>query len=314
MQNPQNTHCTSSSPFRRGGGEVVCEHDQYFYHTDHLGSSSFISDLSGAITQHLQYLPFGETFIEQRNTSNYYTPYKFSAKEKDEETGFSYFGARYYLPEVSVWLSVDPLADHPNQVDKSPYSAFWNNPILYTDPDGRFPIIPIIWAAVEIGSGIYDAYQAYKTLNDKNASKTEKATVVGGLAASVLLPGGGYTTAGKATVKAVDKVNDAAKVTDKTLETSRAARRESMREEGIPTGQQPKSQSKNSSGREYTYETPKKGGGTQTKSVQQQTMDRSHQGQNHWEAGKVRKDADGNVKMNNYGRPRLDNEKSKVNY
>lgn len=51
--------------------------------------------------------------------------------------------------------------------------------------------------------------------------------------------------------------------------TSRAARREVMRKEGIPTSQQPKSQSKNVSGREYSYETPKSGGGTETKSVQQ---------------------------------------------
>ena len=86
-----------------------------------------------------------------------------------------------------------------------------------------------------------------------------------------------------------------------------------MRKEGIPTSQQPKSQSKNSSGREYSYDVPKKGGGTQTKSVQQQTKDRSHQGQPHWEAGKVKTD-NGRTRMNNYNRPKLDNNKSKVNY
>ncbi len=45
---------------------------------------------------------------------------------------------------MSIWLGVDPLADHPNQVDKSPYAAFWNNPIKYNDPDGRCPICPFI--------------------------------------------------------------------------------------------------------------------------------------------------------------------------
>ena len=43
---------------------------------------------------------------------------------------------------VQRFLSVDPLADHPNQVGMSPYSAFWNNPIKYTDPDGRCPDCP----------------------------------------------------------------------------------------------------------------------------------------------------------------------------
>lgn len=45
-----------------------------------------------------------------------------------------------------MWLGVDPLADHPNQVDKSPYAAFWNNPIKYNDPDGRCPHCPIGFA------------------------------------------------------------------------------------------------------------------------------------------------------------------------
>ena len=39
-------------------------------------------------------------------------------------------------------LSVDPLADHPNQIDKSPYAYVWNNPTLLTDPDGRCPKCP----------------------------------------------------------------------------------------------------------------------------------------------------------------------------
>jgi hypothetical protein len=64
------------------------ETDLYFYHSDHIGSSSFITDASGISTQHLQYLPFGELFVEQRGNANYFTPYKFSAKEKDEETSY----------------------------------------------------------------------------------------------------------------------------------------------------------------------------------------------------------------------------------
>ena len=33
----------------------------------------------------------------------------FSAKEKDSETGLSYFGSRYYSSDLSIWLSVDPI-------------------------------------------------------------------------------------------------------------------------------------------------------------------------------------------------------------
>ncbi|MFZ4413400.1 MAG: RHS repeat domain-containing protein [Bacteroidales bacterium] len=111
------------------------ERDQYFYHSDHLGSSSFITDAGGNATQHLQYLPYGELFVDQRNDAAYNTPYKFSAKEKDEETGYSYFGARYLNPEFSIWLSVDPLTDKYPALSSYMYCA--GNPVRFIDPDGR---------------------------------------------------------------------------------------------------------------------------------------------------------------------------------
>jgi RHS repeat-associated protein len=110
------------------------EDNWYIYHSDHLGSSSFLTDASGDPTQHLQYLPFGENFIEQRVTTDYYTPYTFSAKERDLETGYSYFGARYYDADISIWLSVDPLADKYPSMSAFMYCA--GNPVMLVDPDG----------------------------------------------------------------------------------------------------------------------------------------------------------------------------------
>jgi hypothetical protein len=84
------------------------ERDLYFYHSDHLGSSSFITDANGISTQHLQYLPYGELFLEQRATTNYFTPYKFSAKEKNEETGMGSFGGdAVYI--ACVTLGIIPI-------------------------------------------------------------------------------------------------------------------------------------------------------------------------------------------------------------
>ncbi len=98
--------------------------------------------------------------------------------------------------------------------------------------------------------------------------------------------------------------------------TSRAARREAMRQAGIPTSQQPVSQSRNSSGWEYRYEVPKKmGGGSIPATVQQQTMDVSHLDQPHWEAGEVKVDPrTGETRMNDYGRPKIANPKGKAYY
>ncbi len=80
-----------------------------------------------------------QLFVGQRSTANYYTPYKFSGKEKDEETSYSYFGARYYMSDVSVWLSVDPLKE--NYPNLSSYMYCIGNPIKYIDPDGKRVII-----------------------------------------------------------------------------------------------------------------------------------------------------------------------------
>jgi RHS repeat-associated protein len=106
----------------------------YFYHSDHLGSSSLITDGTGALVQHIEYVPFGETFIDERNGS-WSTPYLFNGKEKDEETGLHYYGARYYDSRLSVWLSVDPLAEKYPGIGSYVYCA--NNPVKYLDPDGR---------------------------------------------------------------------------------------------------------------------------------------------------------------------------------
>jgi RHS repeat-associated protein len=92
---------------------------------------------------------------EQKPTSYYATPYKFNGKELDEQTGLYYYGARFYEPKTSIWLSIDPLAE--KFPDQSPYSFCFNNPMKFVDPDGREPIDPpfgySISAGISFGSG-----------------------------------------------------------------------------------------------------------------------------------------------------------------
>ena len=108
---------------------------QFYYHPDHLGSSSYITNLDGEVVQHIEYVPFGEVFVEERNNI-WNTPYLFNAKEFDEETGLYYYGARYYDPRLSLWISTDALKEKTPNV--SPYIYTDNNPIIYIDPDGNF--------------------------------------------------------------------------------------------------------------------------------------------------------------------------------
>ena len=111
---------------------------QFYYHPDHLGSSSYITNLDGEVVQHIEYVPFGEVFVEERNNI-WNTPYLFNAKEFDEETGLYYYGARYYDPRISLWLNTDPnKEEHPNQ---SPFCFESNNPIKFIDEDGRDIVI-----------------------------------------------------------------------------------------------------------------------------------------------------------------------------
>lgn len=119
------------------------ENLQFFYHPDHLGSSGFITNLDGEIVQHIEYVPFGEVFIEERN-SVWNTPYLFNAKEFDEETGLYYYGARYYEPRLSIWLGTDPKQDKYPNIHSYCFSL--NNPIKIIDPNGQDSYL-IIWAS-----------------------------------------------------------------------------------------------------------------------------------------------------------------------
>lgn len=108
---------------------------QFYYHPDHLGSSSYITNLDGEVVQHIEYVPFGEVFVEERNNI-WNTPYLFNAKEFDEETGLYYYGARYYDPRLSLWTSVDPLSGiAPNY---SGYRYCFDNPTKFVDLLGLF--------------------------------------------------------------------------------------------------------------------------------------------------------------------------------
>lgn len=121
----------------KGGSTSTAESFRYFYHPDHLGSTSYITDASGEVYQHLEYFAFGETFVEEHSNTER-TPYLFSGKELDEETGLYYYGARYYDAKTSIWLSVDPQAD--SYIRWSPFVFSFNNPINFEDPDGESPI------------------------------------------------------------------------------------------------------------------------------------------------------------------------------
>lgn len=127
----------------------------YYYHPDHLGSATWITHGSQAV-QFIHYMPFGEMWYNQQGSA-YNERFKFTGKERDSETGYDYFGARYYLSNLPIWLSVDPLADQSPQI--SPYAYCNWNPIKFIDPDGKEIIVGTWYGRVlaKLGFNNYEA-------------------------------------------------------------------------------------------------------------------------------------------------------------
>ena len=108
--------------------------ETFFYHSDHLGSTSYITDDKANITQYDAYLPYGELLVDEHSSSED-LPYKFNGKQFDEETDLYYYGARYLNPMASLWYGVDPLAEKYVSVSGYVYTA--DNPVKLIDVDGR---------------------------------------------------------------------------------------------------------------------------------------------------------------------------------
>jgi RHS repeat-associated protein len=141
---------------------------QFYYHPDHLGSSNYITDVSGEVYQHMEYFPFGETFIEERNGTDY-TNYLYNGKEFDEEIGLYYYGARYYDPRISIFYGVDPLAEE--MPFWSPYNYAFNNPIRFIDPDGMAPTIHITGTEAEEATKQLNASTSLDITRDSETGK-----------------------------------------------------------------------------------------------------------------------------------------------
>ena len=115
--------------------ERIQEKNVFFYHSDHLGSTSYITDLQGNATQFVCYKPCGEALVDEHNTT-YEQPWKFNGKELDSETELYYYGARYYDPTLALWCGVDPMTYR--MPDVSPYAYCHANPVRLLDPNGMF--------------------------------------------------------------------------------------------------------------------------------------------------------------------------------
>jgi RHS repeat-associated protein len=126
------------------GGSFVAEYESlttYFVHHDHLGSTRLLTNYPSPtpLRECDDYYPYGE-LISCGDTSG--TTHKFTAKERDSESGLDNFGARYFGSSLGRFMRPDPsnvsgdIVDSENPQAWNMYSYVLNNPLDAVDPDG----------------------------------------------------------------------------------------------------------------------------------------------------------------------------------
>ena len=175
----------------------------FYYHTDHLGSANWITETNGIPIQYIRYAPFGELLLNEI-PGGYDERYKFTGKERDTETGYDYFGARYYSYALGGhWLAVDPMSDkYPNI---SPYAYCNWNPVKFVDPDGR--LVETAWDIANLALDISSLSSNIQEGNVGDAIVDAVGLAIDAVAAVIPFVPAGAGVAVKA-ARAVDKGKD----------------------------------------------------------------------------------------------------------
>jgi RHS repeat-associated protein len=124
---------------------------KWFYHPDHLGSTSYITDEAGNVIENVSYEPYGKVIASENSES-----YKiYTGHFSDEQTNQYYFGERYYKPSIGQFISPDPTIQYiynPQSLNR--YGYVLNNPYRYTDPTGLWSL----QIGVGASGGLSDLY------------------------------------------------------------------------------------------------------------------------------------------------------------
>jgi len=154
---------------KTGGPDVI----RYEY-ANHLGSASLELDTTGAVVTYEEYFPYGGTSFQSGVSADDISlkRYRFCAKERDEETGFYYYGARYYPPWLGRWLQCDPAGT----VDGlNLYAYTRNNPVRHIDPNGMQSREQVLQQIKKSGKAVHVMNPATK----KDDGKIEKPGQMG---------------------------------------------------------------------------------------------------------------------------------------
>jgi RHS repeat-associated protein len=135
----------------------------YFYHSDHLGSSSVVTDATGAVTTRIHYLPYGQ--VDHPNSPGLDSvTYKFTGQEYDPEagtdpnSGLYNYGARFFDPKLGIFISADTVHGGGLSQGMNRWMYVGGNPINYVDPSGHSWLSAmtngLLWAVNNVGPTI----------------------------------------------------------------------------------------------------------------------------------------------------------------
>ena len=150
--------------------------DIFYYHSDHLGSTSYITDAKANVAQFDAYLPYGELLVDEHSSTEE-MPYKFNGKEFDQETGLYYYGARYMNPRTSLWYGVDPLAEKYPSIGGYSYCA--GNPIIRIELNGNDWILATGQRVYWYGGSYGDKRELKHTYKSTSGAKNVSVRVNG---------------------------------------------------------------------------------------------------------------------------------------
>lgn len=177
-------------PFAHAQEEKV-----YYFLTDHLGSVDKVLDEEGNVVCDKDYLPYGNTRIE--NCTREDENYDFTGKEKDDETGLHYYGARYYDSNTGRFISSDPLLLRIDQMSPEERNRFLsdpqnlnaytyakNNPVKYVDPNGEVAILAALIVATAFVATFMSSYQnvSVPDINSPPIHTRSEAEILGSMA------------------------------------------------------------------------------------------------------------------------------------
>lgn len=131
------------------GADATTSQVQY-YHRDHLGSTTAVSDERGAVIEWLAYEPFGKrrfpSGVADPNTTiaGVSTERGYTNHQHIDELGLIHMNGRIYDPVVGRFMSADPKIQSPDDLQSyNRYSYVLNNPLGYTDPSGYLSLFGI---------------------------------------------------------------------------------------------------------------------------------------------------------------------------